>query len=379
MATFYSAPTCAGYSAAIATPIFNSDNIARGYYANGSNCRLTKTECEAQGLGYTYDANRYACLFPCPDAYLQSSSNPSQCEPRPLLTAIQIYYEVLADAAASCMDKSEAYRKAVEEGGGNPSSVPFPADCPNPYDRQPETDPLNPQDVLPPSPDVPYIPPPPAANVQTDSSGGVGEPRSRLTILSDEIDAHLRVSEYGVMRDSDLAQRLRLHPTLADVEPAYLTELGRLIPNFQWSVSITQDEYDLLTDDLKCVLCTNYNQLYTSPSLIAGCRIHAPTITITRDAPSTSPPTYLRCPEEIRRAACAQKTGYNGGACTYSGGCMGHCDCPQPPPPPAAATYTPSYSNFLTKGGDLQSTLLLAGGGVVGLFVLYEAFKYGLI
>ena len=59
-------------------------------------------------------------MFPCPAGYRQSDTDASVCEPRPLLTAIEVYYEVLQNAASSCADKSEAYRKAVEESGKDP-------------------------------------------------------------------------------------------------------------------------------------------------------------------------------------------------------------------------------------------------------------------
>ena len=377
MATFGYAESCGGgQSAVVRGLIQGTPNLQRGLYANGSNCGTTKTECEANGIGFSFVAQGLgACMYPCPGGYRQSDTNISVCEPRPLLTAIEVYYEVLQNAASSCADKSEAYRKAVEESGKDPSAIAFPPDCPNPFAPSPsETDPLNPQDVPPPA-DVPYIPEPPASSKEIDSSGGVGEPLSRITITEEDLQ-YFKTTEYGVERLSSLGERLKLHPTLADANPQFLTEIAATIPNFVWSVNITQDEFDQMTDENKCVVCKNFKNIYANPGIITQLRKDAPTITITRDAPQT-PPDYLHCPEDERRQACVGKTGYQGQPCTYSGGCLGICVCPEPPPPSdtSSSSYTPSYSDIFKSSPSLQTSLLLAGGGIIGLYVLYQVFK----
>ena len=360
-------------------------NLVRGMYANGSNARVTKEQCEGIGLGYTY-GERYGmpqCYFPCPDAYTIASGDYSKCEPRPILTKVAIYYGILAKAVQDCAELIPAYKEAVAEANNDPTQIGFPANsgCVNPFDppnpppaddgvfdpSASNGDPLKPADAppmtdpngssgqagqqnggidagtgapfIPTMPDgttqQPYVPPPPEQYRDIDESDSSGMskslPRDRLLITDEEIDQLPKVNDFGAMVEGDLALRLRAHPTLLDVTPEYLLEFQRLVPSFVYECSVTQEEFDLLPEDWKCKLCENYvSTIYDNPRNITYLRQYAPTITLTRNAPST-PPSFKGCPAETKRIACESKTGYGGGACGYSGGCNGECVCPQPP------------------------------------------------
>jgi len=409
----------------------SSANLKRGVYANSSNCpSTTKQSCEAQGLGYTWDDRMRRCYFPCPDAYTIDATDPQQCNPRPVLTKAEIYYEILAQAVKDCATLIPAYRDAVAEAGNDPSQVGFPADsgCVNPFDppyvpppadsgvydpSASNGDPLKPADVppqtdpngssgqagqqnggidgasgepfIPTTPDGtkqdPYVPPPPPAYKEIDEYDASGLsttlPRDRVMITDEEIEQLPKVNDYGVMTDGDLALRLRQHPTFLDTNPAYLKDMQRYIPSFTWECTITQKEFDLLPESFKCSLCTDYNSyIYTNPSNIGFLRGYAPTITITRNAPS-GPPSFQGCPQEVKRVACESKLGYNDVPCSYSGGCNGECKCPQPPAPncnnPLEACFWEDVGSVFSAEGlgvvaDGLSGIVKGVGGIFGDF-----------
>lgn len=213
----------------------------------------------------------------------------------------------------------------------------------------------------------PYIPPPPASYRDYDEydESGISTvlPRGRLLVTDEEIAQLPKVNDYGTMTEGDLAIRLQQHPTLLDSDPAYLTEFIAQVPSFVWECSITQKEFDLLPDDWKCRLCGSYDgTIYGNPSNITYLRGYAPTITMTRNAPSTAP-TFENCPQVVKKVACESKTGWGGGACSYSGGCDGNCICPSPPD-------TSSSSSSSALGAN--TGLFIAGGVAVVAFVLFR-------
>ena len=172
-----------------------------------------------------------------------------------------------------------------------------------------------------------------------------------------------KVNDYGTMTEGDLAIRLQQHPTLLDSNPAYLTEFIAQVPSFVWECSITQKEFDLLPEDWKCRLCGSYDgTIYGNPSNITYLRGYAPTITMTRNAPSTAP-TFEGCPQVVKKVACESQTGWGGGACSYSGGCDGGWICPSPPD-------TSSSSSSSALGAN--TGLFIAGGVAVVAFVLFR-------
>lgn len=421
--------------------ITGSANLLRNPY-NTSNCPMNKQDCDAKGGGYTFDGTGYSwgwgkCYLPCPDAYTVSALNPRECEPRPLLTKVSIYYEILNTAVNDCARLIPAYRDAVAEANNDPTQVGFPAGsgCVNPFDPPPAPAPTLPEEYAPPEggalpnpagsnenttsdgvfdptpsngdptkpedappqtdpngssgqagqqnggidgasgepfiptmPDgttqVPYIPPPPPAYQEIDESDPSGMsktlPRDRLLITADEIAQLPKVNDFGVMTEGDLALRLQVHPTFLDTNPSYLKEFQTYVPSFAWECSITQAEFDLLPEDWKCRLCSSYEgTIYGMPSNIQILRAYAPTITMTRNAPSTMP-TFVGCPQEVKKVACESKTGWGGGACSYSGGCNGTCECPSPPD-------TGSSGGVL---GEMDTTtMLLLGGGFVAVSI----------
>jgi hypothetical protein len=411
---------CAGVPDVRFSQIIGEANLRRGMYANGSNCKTNKQDCEAQGLGYTYSDTHYGigqCYFPCPDAYTISADDPTQCEPRPLLTKVSIYYEIMTNAVNDCARLIPAYRDAVAEANNDPSQVAFPSNsgCVNPfdppvpppaedgnYDPTPaDGDPLKPADAppqtdpngtsgeagevsggtandgepfIPTVPDgtkqEPYVPPVPASYQEIDESDPSGMsktlPRDRILITAEEIDQLPKVNDFGTMTEGDLALRLQAHPTFLDVNPSYLKDFQTLVPTFVYECSITQAEFDLLPDNIKCSLCGNYDDyVYGNPQNIAYMRGYAPTITLTRNAPSTKP-TFVGCPQDVKKVACESKTGYGGIACSYSGGCDGDCVCPQPP-------STSGSGGSSRSGGVLgemdTTTMLLLGGGFVAVSI----------
>lgn len=397
----------------------NSANLSRGRYNTSNSLGLTKQDCEAKGLGYTSVVNAYgvnACYFPCPDSYTIDPTDPSLCNPRPLLTKLDVYYGILAKAVKDCAELIPAYKDAVAEAGNDPSQVGFPADsgCVNPFDPpQSNTggegvydpsasngDPTKPADAppmtnpegtsgtsgsapagsdntgepsIPTVPDgtsqQPYIPPPPAETKEFDEFDESGMsttlPRSRLTITEEQISQLPTVNDFGTQTESDLAIRLRQHPTLLDAQPVYLTEFQALLPSFQWECTITQAEFDLLPDDWKCRLCEDYQRtIYDEPSNIQWLRDHAPTITITANAP-TAPPRFTGCPQDAKRVACVSRTGYDNKPCAYTGGCNGECVCPQAP-----TNSSSSYAPAGTDSSALTIGLIVAGGVLITILLL---------
>lgn len=445
MATAELMNTCRGDPVPIYSLLPDSANLKRSLWANGSNCSTTRQECEAQGLGFTYDDTYHGigrCYFPCPSSYTIDGTDPAVCNPRPVLTKVQIYYDVLAKAVNDCALLIPAYRDAVAEANNDPSQVGFPvgSGCVNPFDPPapppPENppdyvpaeqgglsnptgdnnsggnsgsydpyasngDPLKPADVppqtdpngssgqagqqnggidastgepfIPTIPDgtkqEPYIPDPPPAYREIDEydESGVSTvlPRGRLMVTDDDIAQLPKVNDYGTMTDGDLALRLKVHPTLLDAEPSYIAEFQRQVPSFVWECSITQAEFDLLPDDWKCKLCGNYEgTIYGNPTNIGYLRGYAPTITMTRTAPQGTP-SFVGCPQEIKKTACESKTGYNRQACSYSGGCNGECKCPEAP-----SDSTDAYGSLPTETSGDNTALYIAGGAVVVAFLL---------
>ena len=348
---------------------------------------------------------RIGCYRGCPDDAC-NGTNPDgtprlDCLPRPFLTAIDIYYTTLTDATKSCRDKSEAYRKAVDEQGGDPTNLGFTADCPNPYSCTAEGDVqtdqyLSENGVLVTGSDgkqkpvdapaqgttsnnsfscvnggwVPWIPPMPEANKTFDTFGGVGEPLSRLTMTVEEIDQIPLESDFGGMVKSSLAQMLTAHPTLADSQPQYLTDISAKLPNFVWCCIPTQAEYDLLDDDDRCLLFSNYFDLYEKPEIIARWRDKAPTITITKESRPAVAPTYTGDPNTARREQCE---GSGGNYINPTEKCFGRCEYPPPP----EEEGTPDYVPPAESGSDVSiSTVIMIAGGIAVVGVLgYQLFK----
>jgi hypothetical protein len=103
-------------------------------------------------------------------------------------------------------------------------------------------------------------------------------------------------------------------------------------------VYVTHDQIEAMTLSTRiAVMNKGYVQqlgtpkeIYDTPANITFLRAYAPSITITRNAPG-SPPAFSGCPQDVKRVACESQTGYNNVPCSYSGGCNGTCECPQPP------------------------------------------------
>ena len=402
------------------------EHIRRQTIWNGSNRRSVKEECEALGVGYTHsDTYGGQCFYPCPDAYEVNPQNIGECVTRPLVTAITTYYSVLADAGRSCLDKSSAYRQAVIEAGGDPASLPFPAECPNPYsctegayantsDLPPM--PFNTDTTVPSNSDPngtsgvagaggntdltkysqlsckngqwePFIPPPPY-NPQIDTSGGVGEPSSRLTLTIEEIDRIPLESEYGSAgRRNNLSQELYNHPTLLDVDPRRINDYMAYVPDFHWSCVITQDNYDKMPDSIKCGLMKHYFDWTTNPSRVWEMRGYDPTILITRDAVETSAPTFTGDPLTSLRQQCetTHPSGSDGtvgfllrNKCNWVGDCEGSCVCPPPPTPAQASANSASTRPPAPAPPEMPSFVVVGGVAlvaVVGLYVAYNVYK----
>jgi hypothetical protein len=319
--------------------VYGTDHLRR---ANDSNIR-NAGDCQSSrawfGVGEWFQVGSTSrCLPPCPASYV-SIAGTNECEPRALISEVTQYYEILADARATCDEKQAAYDRAVAAGG----DVDAPPVCENPY-----------EDAEP-----PYIPPPPTPP-QVDESGGSGQPRSRVFITAEDISTMPMVDVYGFDSEpSDLAIKLRNRPTYADVYPAVLNQLCNEIAGFTWRCDITQDEFDNLSDEWKCRLCTEYTRtIYDMPENIAILRQWSPTITITRSAPDMNPPHYTGCPSDERAAACIAQGG------EYAGGCFGTCTYPEVPeapdaPIPDAPSSVDGTTIALVAGG-----IVLVGGGL---------------
>jgi hypothetical protein len=391
--------------------------LVRGKWADYSNAYgvlgrpVNQQDCEANGLGYSFDTHAGGtCYFPCPDAYKIKDGDMSRCEPRPVLTKAEVYYEILGKAVKDCAKLIPAYKDLVAEHGNDPTQVGFPADsgCVNPFDppspppldptgvydnNASNGDPLKPKDAPPMTdpngssgqaggqtggvPDIPtvpdgtkqepYFPPTPEAYKIIDDKdpSGISKilPRDRILVTDEEIDQLPKVNDFG-WTEGSLAIQLRAHPTFLDVNPSYLLEFQKAVPSFQWEVTITPEEYALLSEEDQCGICgEGYNSLYTNPDNIARLRIRAPTITITRNAPSINPPAFNECPLTKQQTECAQKV-ENGGNCSWMGGCGGYCKCPQAD----NTIHSPTAPSTDTDG---SSSLLLIGGGVVLIGIAY--------
>jgi hypothetical protein len=216
----------------------------------------------------------------------------------------------------------------------------------------------------------PFIPPPPY-NPQIDTSGGVGEPASRLTLTIEEIDRIPLESEYGSAgRRNDLSQELYNHPTLLDVDPHRIKDYVFYVPDFVWSCVITQSNFDKMPDNIKCGLIKHYFDWTTDAGKVAYLRGFDPTILITRDAPPTTAPTFTGDPETAMRQECEGRDNDGVGGCNWVGDCEGSCVCPPKPPPPTKppAPAPPEMPSFIVVGG-------VALVAVVGLYVAYNVYK----
>jgi len=394
--------------------------LYRNFVYNGCNSTidavglgLTEGGCpQVYGLGAIYapKGGIANCLFPCPALYRQSDTNPRYCEPQPQLTQLQSYLQSWTDSAKSCADLDQDYRKAVLESGQDPSSIPFPEDrCPHPDKpndgQKPVTDPtatgqegqfeqnasngdpLKPADVptgtqlFPQEPIVPVI----------DSSGGIGEPYTRLTITEDDLAKLSTTTSWNDQYESSLSMELRRRPTLADVKPNYLIDIQQEIPDFTWSCIPTQDEFDLLPDNLACILSKDYFSIYTNPSVIEDMRKTAPTIRITRDAPPTVAPTYKDDINERYRDMCTKGHPENKYHEPTGKSCFGYCE-PPPPPPKCDSGDCYGQGDLLPMGGNdrtwaeyfgidigqLETYALIGGGflavgGLGSVYVVYIA------
>lgn len=416
MATADLLTTAGGHTLPQFQTIYNSSYLRRNKY-NESNVFVGEQACLSKGYGYTFDGGN--CYFPCPDSYTILGDDKSKCEPRPLLSKLDEYYGILNQAVRDCATLIPAYKEAVKEAGNDPTQVGFPADlgCENPYASIPSNptgdegvfdpsasngDPLKPKDA---PTDQAFIPSPPEKSKYVDEYDASGFskvlPRNRLIVTDEEIDRLPKVNDFGTMTDGDLAMKLRENPSYLDTHPNMIAEFMEGNPDFIWECTVTQQEFDLLPDGLKCNLCENYDDyIYRNPEGINYLRGYAPTITITRTAPSTAP-SFQNCPEQVKKIACESQYveietdediienlfgfgGLFGGIkkktkvyCTYSGGCQGTCDCPQQEetaPQKPADTTSPtidiptsseeeyvdnSARNFVIVSGVV---LLLAGG-----------------
>jgi hypothetical protein len=365
--------------------------------ANNSMHLLTLPDCQAKGVGYSWsetNAGLGNCYYPCPPSYRIDDHNVGLCMARPLLTSIDIYYEVMRDATRSCADKSAAYQAAILESGKDPATIPFPPECPNPYAKdptqQPATtgsdggvydpaasngDPLKPQDAPPIDSNAPYIPPPPATYKDYDpiasdtSPPNPNLPTSRITLTDEEIDQFPKVNDYGTMRDDSIAQRSRINPTFVDSNPQYISDCDKYIKDFIWSCIPTQDEFDKLSIDLQCMLVSNYSSIYSNPRVITQMRSYAPSITLTRDAPPATPPIYSNTPKEKNQKQCEGKKGGDGNACEFTddGSCAGKCVCHEAP---EELTFAKASDNTILILGILLGGTVVIGGG------LWYGYKY---
>ena len=281
---------------------FGNSN-AMGHFGRYGN----QQDCDAMGLGYTFDSKRGNCYFPCPDAYLINADDTRTCDPRPQLTKAEIYYEIMSQAVKDCAKLIPAYKDLVAEHNNDPTQVGFPEDsgCINPYGPPPPlpSDPVGVYDNNASNGDIekPKDAPPdvsggttvqaPTIIVDDKDPSGMNKnlPRDRILITTEEIDQLPKVNDYGMMTDGTLALQLRAHPTFLDVNPTYLLEFQKAVPSFQWEITITPEEYALLPEELQCAISTNYAGIYSNPSQISELRLHAPSITLTRNAPSTFP------------------------------------------------------------------------------------------
>jgi hypothetical protein len=405
--------------------VWNGSSVDGGRFTHkdGSAVVGTKEDCDKYVMD-NYGENSFSggsvtwgyggtqkrdCYRGCPDDACKGSDDAGaqilKCNPRPYLTAVDIYYETLTDATKTCRDKSEAYRKAVDESGGDPTFLGFTADCPNPYACSVEGDvqtdkylsengvlvtgsdgKLKPVDVPPQNSTssnsfacinggwVPSFPKLPEASKIFDSFGSAGEPVTRLTMTVDEIAQIPLEKDFGGDVESSLAQMLTAHPTLADIEPKYLTDISAKLPNFVWCCVPTQAEYDLLSDTDKCLLFSNYFDLYDQPEIISRWRTVAPTITITKESRPAVAPTYVGDPNTARREQCE---GAGGKYINPTGKCFGSCENTPPPPPSDGIEDTPEYvpPEDDGSGADLSSVIMVAGVVAVVGIVGYQIFK----
>jgi hypothetical protein len=350
---------------------------AFGFLGSGASATAEQTTNEACastfGLGSTSlkaPSGRNNCALPCPPSYLISTTDPRYCEPRGLLTALDQYFLDLKDASKNCADKSASYQKAVAESGQDPLALAFDDACSNPYKCDDKVEEIIDGKTLgesgklvkgsdgtwkpPPIPPQnsndswqckggfyqPWIPPPPKETQQLDSSGGDGEPLSRITLTDEEIDALPKEKFIGTETDGDLAVKLRRNPTFCDVHPEYLLQCVQYIPNFTWCCVPTLEEFDKLPESFQCLLGEDYFTIYDDPSIIRKLRETVPTITITRDGRPATKPDYPS-PLAKMKSECAKREVTQAeadgkmksyGTCSWQGDCKGYCKCPEPPP-----------------------------------------------
>lgn len=349
----------------------------------------TQQDCDAQGFGYTF--NNGSCYFPCPDSYLQDATNPRECDPRPILSKADVYYELLGSAVMDCAKLIPAYKDLVAEHNNDPTQVGFPAGsgCENPFPSPPvfpfdpvgvydtsssDGDPLKPLDAPLDANGGTATQTTPTIVAPSDPSGlNKTLPRNRLIVTIEEIDRMLKVNDFGVASYSGLASRLIAEPTFLDTNPSYLLEFQIEVPDFQWEITITPEEYALLPEVEQCAICMDYGSLYTNPAIITQLRLYAPTITMTRNAPLPDFPTFGECPQAKKEIACSDKV-ENGGPCRWVGGCGGNCKCPEASSKEGTVGPQPSSGGGETAiefGGLDTNTLLFIGGGLaVAYFML---------
>lgn len=365
------------------------DNAGSGVFRNLWNTsteNITEPECTAKGLGYSFIllGNGHSdCYFPCPPAYSVMEGNPRKCEQRPLVTEVVDYYAVLKSTLTTCAEKNGAIGNLVAQGT-DPSTVPWPSDCPYPY--APE--------------DEPYVPPLPESYSNPDPSGSAGNPATRITFLRDELDLIPKVSEYGILRDSPLVALLRGNPTYVDSHPEYLNEMMKLVPTFSWHVNFTQTDFEKLPDSIKCRFCQNPNIMYEDPSFISTVRSVLPELEITRGAPTVVPIRFKNCPLDVVTQQCNQTNASTiasgetrdcamkhvaGGECDPA--CVNNGNCP-PKERGFWDSFTDPFKDFgngiadFAKGvggvaGDLINTVGdIAGGLFGGVEFLWEYGEY---
>jgi hypothetical protein len=336
-----------------ATPDPLGDGVYRTDFWNTSiGGSFSQTDCEAKGLGYTWTGSH--CFFPCPAAYTNMPDNVYKCEQRTETTELVNYINVIKSALSSCAEKVTALQ-GIKDSGGDPFNVPFPAGCPFPFtdDQQliiPET----------------YVD-------RHDPKGVAGTPATRITFLSDELDAIPKAMGIGGrLEDDPLVANLRSNSTYVDSHPEHLKRMMELVPTFTWSVKFTQSDFDKLDYQWQCRFCDNPNLIYDDPSVIAGLRTFMPELEITRGAPDPMPTKFRNCPEDIVRKQCDEandnlrKKITDQRECNFSRvdgtGCQAKCVpiSPDGCPPPERK------SNFWGDFGGVFTNFFGGVGNVVG-------------
>jgi len=293
------------------------------------------------------------CYPDCPPSFVPSEQFPHQCEPRKMLTIVEMYYQRLSDINATCEDKIKAYDEAKLT---DPNITP-PTDCLQQIEDAKKV--VEKAEEL--AKEVEALEPP-----FFDESGGVNQPKSRLVLTEEDI-AKLPKDSLGVIgeEESSLAVKIRANPTYVDVHAEFLNTVAEKIGDLVWCCALTQEEYEAQPEPTKCKLFHNYNDyVYKNPLNIVMMRKYAPTITITRDAPIT--PVFTgEDPVTTRKTTCTAQ----GGEYT-SDDCNGYCKFP----PPADESNRPDRPQRPEGSADLMTVLLIAGGGIVLLYGGYKVF-----